>query len=200
MKFKYALLVAVGLACFNNHAFAEETLSQEQLESVKQKANAGDIDLQRELGIVYQFGKMGVQKDPFEAKEWYEKAVKQGDTDAMINLGNMYQNGDGVPQDYAKAKELLETAANKGVAMAQYNMGIMYEYGKGIPKNYTKAIEWYKKAANQGDGDSYNKLGIQYKYGKDVPKNDTKAKEYFKQACLHKSMDGCDNYKLLNNR
>lgn len=199
MKFKYALLVAVGLAFSSSYAFAEPEISPERIEALKQKANQGDVKAQETLGELYQTGLYGVEKDLFEARDWFEKAVQQGETSAMVNLGSMYLNGDGVPQDYLKAKELFEKAANKGKLSAQHNLGGMYYFGKGIPKNYTKAIEWYQKAANQGDGNSYNNLAFMYEHGEGVPQDIVKAKEYYKQACLHKSTTGCNNYKKLNN-
>jgi len=42
-----------------------------------------------------------VQQDYVMAREWYEKAAAQGNTDAKSNLGALYANGQGVQQDYA---------------------------------------------------------------------------------------------------
>ncbi|MDI2112571.1 hypothetical protein [Commensalibacter nepenthis] len=48
---KYALLVAIELVCFNNHAFAARQFSQEV------------------LGEIYQSGEFCIEKDPLTAKE-----------------------------------------------------------------------------------------------------------------------------------
>ncbi|CAI3956104.1 TPR repeat (TPR) (PDB:1KLX) [Commensalibacter communis] len=193
------MFIAVGLTCFTSHAFAEQELSLEKLELIKQDANKGVAEAQELLAELYENGDNGIEKDPFAAKEWYEKAAQQGNTDAMIGLSNMYQKGNGVPQDYAKSKEILEKAAEQNVAAAQYNLGILYSKGLGVPRNYTKAIEWYQKAATQEYGAAYNNIGVMYYAGAGVPVNMTKAKEYYKQACLHKNIKGCKNYKKLNN-
>ncbi|NIP71513.1 MAG: sel1 repeat family protein, partial [Gammaproteobacteria bacterium] len=38
----------------------------------------------------------GVPKDQSEAVKWYREAAEQGDANAQINLGVMYQKGQGV--------------------------------------------------------------------------------------------------------
>ncbi|CAI3950761.1 tetratricopeptide repeat protein [Commensalibacter communis] len=198
MNLKYALFIAVGLACFSNNAFAARQYSQEEIDFVTQKANKGDAASQEVLGEIYQTGDYGVEKDSFAAKDWYEKAIQLGNVNAMNNLANMYSEGDGVPQDYAKAMELLKKADSLGSEYAAYNIASMYDSGEGVTKNTAKAIEWYEIATRKGNGSAFNNLGVIYKYGDGVPKNLTKAKEYFKQACLHKSAKGCENYRKLN--
>ena len=47
------------------------------------------------LGQIYRNG-LGVQKDLGAAKKWYEKAAQRGDGPAMLQLGDTYQDGDGV--------------------------------------------------------------------------------------------------------
>lgn len=198
MKFKYALLIAVGLACFTQNAFAQQQLSQDQLQIITEKANQGNPDAQEALGMVYQSGKYGIPQDYFAAKEWYEKAIQQNKVDSMNNLANMYKNGDGIPQDYTKAIELYKKADSLGNNNAAYNIALMYDSGKGVTKNMAKAKEWYEVAIKKGNGAAFNNLGAMYQFGDGVPKNLTQAKEYFKQACLHKSALGCKNYKELN--
>ncbi|HAT1546372.1 TPA: SEL1-like repeat protein, partial [Aeromonas hydrophila] len=39
-----------------------------------------------------------------------EKSIQGGDADAMLNLGNRYRHGQGVPQDLTRARELFEQA------------------------------------------------------------------------------------------
>jgi TPR repeat protein len=59
-----------------------------------------------------------VTQDYAKAHEWYEKAAGEDNAFAMINLGRLYENGQGVTQDYAKAREWYEKAAAKGDASA----------------------------------------------------------------------------------
>ncbi len=50
-------------------------------------------------------------------------AADQGDADAQLNLGFMYDHGEGVPQNYAEAVRWYRMAADQGNAIAQHNLG-----------------------------------------------------------------------------
>jgi TPR repeat protein len=58
-----------------------------------------------------------------KAREWYEKAAAKDNTDAMVNLGSLYENGEGMPQDFAKAREWYEKAAANGYPEANEYLG-----------------------------------------------------------------------------
>ena len=50
------------------------------------------------LDVMHFMGK-GVPKDHKEAMAWFRKAAEAGNTDAMVNLGAMYEGGLGVGKD-----------------------------------------------------------------------------------------------------
>jgi len=77
-------------------------------------------------------------------------AAEQGEAFAQLNLGWMYDKGDGVPQDYAEAVKWYRLAAEQGHAKAQYNLGVMYAKGRGVPKDYVQAYMWFNLSAAQG--------------------------------------------------
>jgi len=52
----------------------------------------------------------GVFKDTAKAGELLQKAVDQGEPNAMVLLAGMYQRGDGKPQDSARAARLYRDA------------------------------------------------------------------------------------------
>ncbi len=79
----------------------------------------------------------------------FRPLAEQGDADAQVNLGLMYDNGQGVPQDYAKAVKWVRKAAEQGLAKAQYNLGFMYGQGLGVPQDYVQAYMWFKLAASR---------------------------------------------------
>jgi tetratricopeptide (TPR) repeat protein len=60
-----------------------------------------------------------VAQDYAKAREWYEKAAANGNATAMLNLGQLYEEGWGVAQDYGKAREWYEKAADKGEPRAK---------------------------------------------------------------------------------
>lgn len=72
---------------------------------IKRAANAGDADCQYIEG-----NKCEKARRMNEAKEWWEKASKQGHTDAMVNLSQYYFDSG----NYPMAGHWLEIAAKKG--------------------------------------------------------------------------------------
>ena len=54
-------------------------------------------------------------KDIGKAAELYQKAADQGNAVAQINLGSLYENGEGVPKDLGKAAELYQKSGRPGI-------------------------------------------------------------------------------------
>ncbi len=52
------------------------------------------------------------------AKLWYDKAVLQGNSRAMVNLAALYEAGHGVPRDSSQAQRLVYQAAGLPLALA----------------------------------------------------------------------------------
>jgi TPR repeat protein len=63
------------------------------------------------------------QTDYAKAKEYFELAAEQKNSDAQNSLGIMYKNALGVKQNYAKAKEYFELAAEQKNSDAQNSLG-----------------------------------------------------------------------------
>ena len=57
--------------------------------------------------------------------KWYRLAADQGLDLAQSNLGNMYDNGYGVPQDYVQAHMWFTLAAAQGKENARQNRNIV---------------------------------------------------------------------------
>ena len=79
----------------------------------KAKAEAGDAEMQTNLGAMYYRGK-GVGKNFKEAVKWYQKAADQGVAVAQKALGWMYGMGKGVEQNYVTAYAWTSIAATNG--------------------------------------------------------------------------------------
>ena len=47
----------------------------------------------------------GVDQNYKKAKEWWERAARQGIAEASGNLANLYENGDGVKRNRKKARK-----------------------------------------------------------------------------------------------
>ena len=84
-----------------------------------------------------------------EAFEIWQTLAEQGHELAQVNLGAMYDAGQGTAENPAKAFELFLAAARRGNPYAQYNVANMYALGRGIRCDRSQAKSWYLKAAEQ---------------------------------------------------
>lgn len=131
-----------------------------------------------------------------------ERLIKQnnGDAKTQVLIGAAYYHGQGVSQNSAKAFEWFEKAAKQGDSGAQVLLGVMYYSGEGVNQDYLQARQWYEKSSKQGVSMAQYNLGIMYENGKGVRQNKATAKEYFGKACDNGYQDGCDSYRILNQR
>ena len=87
------------------------------LEWFTKSAEKGDA------GAQYEAGAMHYDKGRHEeAFKWFTKSAAQGDTDAITNLGECYEKGEGVMKDIPEAFKLYAKAAEKGDAEAKKNI------------------------------------------------------------------------------
>ena len=113
--------------------------------------------------------------------ELVERA-EAGDADAQLNLGYMYDHGDGVPENDVEAVKWYRLAADQGDADAQSNLGVMYGIGEGVPKDDVEAVKWFRLAADQGHATAQTNLGYAYFFGNGVPKDDVESYARFNVA------------------
>jgi hypothetical protein len=116
------------------------------IESFRQAAMQGDRNAQLSLARCYEDGQ-GVEKNPTEAQKWHEKAAGQGQDDAQLALGFLFDQKD----DFKSAYYWYRRSAEQGNAIAQNNLAILYSQGKGIPTNFVEAYKWCNLAAAQGN-------------------------------------------------
>ena len=109
-----------------------------------------DAHAQYLMGIRYQNG-WGVKQDIKTAVDWFRKAAKAGDGEALCDLGYLYdRNGDllGVSskeEAQRKAFECYEKSATTGNVRALANLGYNYDKGSGCIADTAKAIAAYEK-------------------------------------------------------
>ena len=101
---------------------------QESIESLKEKAEAGDAEAQFKLSQMYERGE-GVPQNYAEALKWSQEARKttteQGDAETQFKMGVRYLQGQGRPKDYDEAAKWFQKAAEQGHAKAQDKLGCM---------------------------------------------------------------------------
>ncbi|MFK8021294.1 MAG: caspase family protein [Pseudomonadales bacterium] len=78
-------------------------------------------------------------------KVWLPTA-EEGDADAQVNVGEIFEKGtDGVP-NYEAAIIWYQKAAKQNNKRAQFNLGTLYEQGLGVEKDPILALDLYRKA------------------------------------------------------
>lgn len=95
-----------------------------------------------------------------EARAIWEELAAKGNTTALINLANLFQQGQGVSEDQRKALDYVATAAELGDARAQYELGMAYEKGHVLERDIVKAAEWLKRSAEAGNPDGQFAYGV----------------------------------------
>jgi TPR repeat protein len=92
-----------------------EKRSFDAFEYLMELAEAGNAEAQYELGGFYHWGRISAA-DFTKARQWYERAARQGNADAMLGLAVIYGHGQGVPQNRAASYRWLVLASSQHLA------------------------------------------------------------------------------------
>ena len=84
----------------------------------------------------------------------YQRAAAQGNHEALLQVGDSYYYGKGVPRDWTQAAAMYAEASQHRIAQASYNLGFMHEYGAGLPQDIHLAKRYYDKAL-EAQSDAY---------------------------------------------
>ncbi len=74
------------------------------------------------------------------------------------NLGDLYQNGEGIEKNLTKAAYLYSKACDLKEGLGCFNLGALYYNGKGVEKDLTKAAYFYSKACKLGSQEACEAL------------------------------------------
>ena len=113
------------------------------------------------------------------------KSAEEGDASAQFRLGQLYDEGTGVPQDYRQAMEWFEKAAKQGHVGAQVNLGTLYLQGEGAPQSDQMALFWFRRAAEQGHALAFAKLGWMSAQGRGVLQDFIQAHKWYNLAAAN---------------
>ena len=81
---------------------------------------------------------------------WLPQA-EDGDSQAQVYVGEIFEKGLGREPDYATAAAWYERAAAQKYARGQMNLAYLYEHGLGVPKDPLKALNLYREASGITD-------------------------------------------------
>jgi TPR repeat protein len=157
-------------------------------------AEQGYAKAQFNLGLMHEKGRTG---DPAAAQDWFARAARRGNADAVarlhryadagdsaaqLQLGNMYYLGEGVARGDRDAFGWFVKAAAQGQVPAVFAIGLMHEKGEGVEQSYTEAAEWYQQAAEQGSVKACFNLARLYRLGRGVSRDLERARTLYEAA------------------
>ena len=129
------------------------------------------------------------RKEFTTALQLFTDLANRGMAEAQINLGMMFESGQGVLQNFDEAIKWYQLAASQGLIKAQeklnllvskaaaaqvnFGLGVAFENGQGVPQDIMEAIRWYQLSADQGLIKAQEKLNLllNKKFSKTVVKN-----------------------------
>lgn len=191
-----AVLLTASISVCAMQPVKKQTRKVEVIDStavILQQAQAGNAVAQNTVGLWYYVGKDTIRQDYMQALQWWARAAKQDNADAIGNMAMCYQLGRGTKPDSAMAAKLYESAIKKGnkSVITQHeklaDKGSIFSSlflrecnikGIGLGKSPQKATEYLEKAAKAGHESSQYTLALQLLNGKQPEK----AAAWFKQA------------------
>lgn len=108
--------------------------------------------------------------------------AQQGDTKAMVLLGECYENGAGVDLDSTLALKWYQRAADQGDGEGWLRISEYHLAGTLLPKDTTRCYSIRKEWADRGLPNALAALGRCYEYGYGVATDSTKALDFYQQA------------------
>lgn len=146
-------------------------------EMYKLLAQHDDYASANALGYLYDKGEF-VKRDTAEAIKWYTLAAEKNNTDAQLNLGNVYSS----TGNYKAALGWYLKAAQAGSAAATHSAGWVYfNYAQGADA-LKQAVVLFSSAAERGYAESQVMLGNLYTEGTGVPKDCAQALNWYRKA------------------
>ncbi|MAM13276.1 MAG: hypothetical protein CML23_23050 [Rhizobiaceae bacterium] len=128
-------------------------------------------------------------------------AARNGNPDALYEIGMRYQEGLGLKRDPAEAAAWFDEAAERGSAPAAFQLGSLYEKGIGVDQDAAKAITLYRSAARAGNVSAMHNLAVMLANGAGSGKPDfAEAAKWFREAAEHGVADSQFNLAILHAR
>jgi hypothetical protein len=115
--------------------------------------------------------------------EWFSKETKISTSSAMLQLGDMYYNGEGGERNIEKAKALYELAARYGNAQAMLKLQDLWKYDlKTYLESYKEILNLLEVGVRSDNTAAIFNLGIIYYKSLGVDQDYNKARDLFEKA------------------
>ena len=137
------------------------------------------------LGRMYYHG-INFPKNQKDALDHYLNAAKKQNSDAMVDLGLIYEDKERTNYDQKNdAKTAFENYQNASKLKnfrSFYYLGRCYQFGNGCQKNEKEAFELYTKSAKMGYADAKLNIGECYENGIGCSKKEKKAYQLYMES------------------
>lgn len=144
-----------------------------RLKELEVDASTGFSDAQYDLGMHFYKGIGGANVCLTTATQWLTKAADQNHADALLWLGEIYENSEKVEQRQ-QARSMYASAALFGNTEAHWRLVMFYD----DDENNEQVMHCLTQAARCGHLDAQLELGNAYRYGL------YKSKEDLEQAVI----------------
>ena len=121
-------------------------------------------------------------KQQFEQRAKLRKLARVGDAQAAMDIGGIYERGEGVSVNLSKAAEWYSMALEKNHPQAQFKIGQLTIEGRGVSKDVVSGMALLTASAEQGNVDAQNFLGQLYEKGELVTQDYETAATYYQAA------------------
>jgi TPR repeat protein len=140
--------------------FTPEKLAdlEKDLQLLRERAEAGDREAQRELGCAYFWGEEFygplLKKDLALCRHWYVQAAEQGHTDAMWDVAHMLLDGEGGPPDLERGLRYLHFLASRrryvayGKSAAEVLSCCYHSGNYGLPADPAASEYWFQRVSD----------------------------------------------------
>ena len=144
------------------------------------------ITLQAEDGVntsEFDRGKAAyLEKDYKTAYEILYPLAEEGNSQAQVTIGIMYDYGQGVDANATEAFKWYKLAAEQGIPIVQHDLGVKYFQGIGTKQDYLQAAKWWELSSNAGLPDSQFNLGLMHYRGIGLQQDFDQARTLFNNA------------------
>ncbi|MDX2109725.1 MAG: hypothetical protein SFY80_05730 [Verrucomicrobiota bacterium] len=132
------------------------------IRTIIEKARAGEAEAQYRLGCLIAY-ESREPKHYVIARDWLERADKQGYQDAPMTLCYLYLDGhEGIPKNYALALEYAHSAYDRGDCAATCMISEFHNKGWGVPVDMASAHRWIRMAESCEESQAWNAVAWFY--------------------------------------
>lgn len=112
------------------------------------------------------------------------KSAKQGNAEAQLKVGEMYETGFGVEQNNMEARYWITRSANQNNETARFKLLYWDMKKKGLNDENKAKVEELNAKAKQGNAQAQYYLGKMYAHGVGIKKNPDIAIDWLNKAAL----------------